>query len=234
MKDLSFILHIVAGTVALISTFIAVPFKKGTRLHNKSGTIYFYAMTLVFITAMHLSLIDDPINWFLFSVGIFSYYMAFSGWRAAVERINLPNQIDYIVACLTLGCAGFMFYEANELLKYGSDLAIVLFVFGGICAVMAIQDILQFRKGPIRGKERIIRHLSRILPSVIAVFTAVLVVNGEKLGIPSLASWLGPTVILTPVITLWNIWFRMSPSKRKGLGKRLVKQALGQANIDDD
>lgn len=234
MKDISLILHIIAGSTALLSTFIAVPFKKGIKLHNNSGQIYFYSMTLVFITAMHLSLTDNPINWFLFSVGIFSYYMAFAGWRAAVERTNFPSRIDYIVAYLTLGCSGFMCYEANRLLNYGNDLSVVLFVFGGICAVMAIQDLLQFRKGPIHGKERIVRHLSRILPSVIAVFTAVLVVNGEKLGIPVLATWLGPTIIITPVITLWNIWFRLPSSKRKGLGKKLVAQALGQANIDED
>ena len=233
MEATSLTLHIIAGTIALATTFIAVPFKKGTTLHNASGKIYFYAMTVVFLTALHLSLTDDPINWFLFSVGIFSYYLAFAGWRAATERKNLPTRIDWFAAWLMLACTLFMYYVGYTFISGQRPIGWVLIVFGTIGGLSATEDLLRFRKGPIRGKERIVRHLSRMLPSLIAVFTAVLVVNGDKLGLPPLVAWLGPTVVLAPVITIWNIWFRMPPQKRKGWGKRLVSQALRQANITD-
>ena len=59
---------------------------------------------------------------------------------------------------------------------------------------------MQFRKGKIQGKERILRHLTKILASFIAVVTAVLVVNGAKLAIPDLVNWLAPSVLITPLI----------------------------------
>lgn len=234
MEIFSLALHIISGTVALTTTFIAVPFNKGTHLHKASGRYYFYAMTVVFFTALHLSLSNNPVNWFLFCIGIFSYYLAFAGWRAGTDRVNLPGTIDWIVAIIMVVCSGFMFFQGYQLLISGKNIGWVITIFGGIGGSLAIQDLIQFRTGPIRGKERIIRHLSRILPSVIAVFTAVLVVNGNKLGIPQMVAWLGPTVVLTPVITLWNIWFRLPPSKRKGIGKRLTKQALDAAGIIKD
>ena len=67
--------------------------------------------------------------------------------------------------------------------------------------LLSVQDIMQFRKGKIQGKERILRHLTRILASFIAVVTAVLVVNGfAKLAIPDLVNWLAPSVLITPLI----------------------------------
>ena len=71
---------------------------------------------------------------------------------------------------------------------------------GAVGGLLSVQDIMQFRKGKIQGKERILRHLTRILASFIAVVTAVLVVNGAKLAIPELVNWLAPSVLITPLI----------------------------------
>lgn len=160
--------------------------------------------------------------------------MAFTGWRAATKRVNLPETIDWIAAGIMIICSGFMYYLASELKNQGNVSFFVLYVFGSIGAALAIQDLIQFRNGPITGKARIIQHLSRMLPSVIAVFTAVLVVNGDKLGIPAMVAWLGPTIVLTPVITLWNILFRLPAVKRKGLGKKLVDQVLTITKIKEN
>ena len=193
--SISLLVHITSGTIALIVAILAIVLKKGTIFHRRLGRAYFCAMSLVFISALHLSFIAVPINWFLFGIAIFSYYLAFTGFRAGKERKNLPSTIDWIATCVMLFSTVFMLVLGVQLLWNQNNLGVVLIIFGAVGGLLSVQDIMQFRKGKIQGKERILRHLTRILASFIAVVTAVLVVNGAKLAIPELVNWLAPSVI---------------------------------------
>ena len=193
--SISLLVHITSGTIALIVAILAIVLKKGTIFHRRLGRAYICAMSLVFISALHLSFIAVPINWFLFGIAIFSYYLAFTGFRAGKERKNLPSTIDWITTCVMLFSTVFMLVLGVQLLWNQNNLGVVLIIFGAVGGLLSVQDIMQFRKGKIQGKERILRHLTRILASFIAVVTAVLVVNGAKLAIPDLVNWLAPSVI---------------------------------------
>ena len=198
--NISLLVHITSGTIALIVAILAIVLKKGTIFHRRLGRAYICAMSLVFISALHLSFIAVPINWFLFGIAIFSYYLAFTGFRAGKERKNLPSTIDWITTCVMLFSTVFMLVLGVHLLWNQNNLGVVLIIFGAVGGLLSVQDIMQFRKGKIQGKERILRHLTRILASFIAVVTAVLVVNGAKLAIPELVNWLAPSVLITPLI----------------------------------
>ena len=62
---------------------------KGGRLHRRSGNIYTLAMLFVGLSALVLA-VADP-NPFLFAVGVFSLYLVFTGWRAAMVRDGRPR-----------------------------------------------------------------------------------------------------------------------------------------------
>ena len=215
MDNISLLLHITSGTVALIVAILAIVLKKGTTFHRRLGRVYFCAMSLVFISALYLSFIAVPINWFLFGIAIFSYYLAFTGFRAGRERKNLPTFTDWMAAWVMFAGVVFMILLAIKFLFSQNNLGIVLIIFGVIGLLLATQDIMQFRKGKIQGKERILRHLTRILASFIAVVTAVLVVNGAKLGIPELVTWLAPSVIITPLIIYMARPYKTSKTVQK-------------------
>ena len=87
-------------------------------------------MSLVFISALHLSFIAVPINWFLFGIAIFSYYLAFTGFRAGKERKNLPSTIDWITTCVMLFSTVFMLVLGVQLLWNQNNLGVVLIIFG--------------------------------------------------------------------------------------------------------
>jgi hypothetical protein len=79
----------------------------------------------------------------------------------------------------------------------------VLIVFGSIAALMCLQDFRNYG-APARLKLRwLTTHLQRMTGSYIAALTAFLVVNNTFL--PAVVAWLLPTVVLTPLITLWSI-----------------------------
>ena len=69
--DLLLAVHITAGIVALLSATLALCSGKGEKLHRLSGTIYFWAMSAIFTTAIPMAIITG--NTFLFLIAIFSF-----------------------------------------------------------------------------------------------------------------------------------------------------------------
>ena len=64
---ITLIIHVIAGTSALISGALAIILKRNTPKHKPVGKIYFWSMTFVFITAMIVSIAHK--NQFLFLIG---------------------------------------------------------------------------------------------------------------------------------------------------------------------
>ena len=82
--QLLLIIHILAGTVALMSAALAVSSAKGKKFHVLSGRTFFWSMVTIFLTAIPMSVVSN--NTFLFLIAIFSFYLAFAGMRFARNR----------------------------------------------------------------------------------------------------------------------------------------------------
>ncbi len=194
--------HIVSGFTALLVGLVPMFTKKGGKKHVKGGRIYFWAMTLVFLTAIPLSLLKS--NYFLFSVAIFSYYACFTGWRM-VKRKNGPVEImDHISLWLTLITSiGMIIFALFFLFSQRTGIGIILLVFGAICFLMSLEDFLKYYRG--RKSKRygqrawFFGHIGRIGGSYIAAFTAFAVTNLEFWS--PMINWLGPTVIGSIILT---------------------------------
>ena len=78
-------INIFAGFVSLSIAYILLFIKKGNKRHKQLGIIYVYGMSTIFITAVPMSLLGG-LNIFLFVVAIFSFYLAFAGYRQGRNR----------------------------------------------------------------------------------------------------------------------------------------------------
>ncbi|MBL0258758.1 MAG: hypothetical protein IPQ03_15040 [Bacteroidetes bacterium] len=89
------IIHIICGFTAFIVAPIAMAVKKGSAAHRKWGKIFFWAMCGVCAAALIMAPMHK--NLFLTLVAVFSFYMAFSGYRV-LYRKNLQNwrQVAFI------------------------------------------------------------------------------------------------------------------------------------------
>jgi len=194
-------LHILAGVAALAAAGVAVGSAKGCRLHRRSGNIYTLAMLITGLSALVLAGVDP--NPFLFAVGIFSLYLVFTGWRAAMVRDGRPRRLDHaggtVMALAGLGMLG---WGAQGIMAGSGAQPLILLAFGSIGLTLALADWRDWARGPITGKARIARHLGRMLGGTIATITAAGVVNLDFL--PDLLVWLGPTALITPVIFWWT------------------------------
>ncbi len=195
--------HITAGTVGLIAALLAVlnkAFDARHRWHVYTGSAFVIAMAIIFVTATAMSVLK--LNIFLLLVGVFSFYMAFSGWRYARNRKGTPTQLDWTTTITMLVASVVMVFFAVYLFFIGSGNGIIIAVFGGISGLLAFYDYRSLRRGGLRGKERIIRHLILMLGGTIAALTAFTVVNINMQ--PAFIPWLAPTVLITPIIILWG------------------------------
>lgn len=193
--------HIAAGFIALAMAGIALATRKGGVWHRRAGSLYVAAMFAVSLSTLWLVLVHP--NNFLLAVGLFSFYLVFSGWRAARVRDGRPRWLDHVVGGLMAGAGVMMLARAiMGFMQDGGAQPWILAVFGSIGLSLALSDWRDWRRGPVTGKERIAKHLSRMLAGTIATVTAALVVNANFL--PDLVTWLGPTALLTPVIFWWN------------------------------
>jgi uncharacterized membrane protein len=194
------IAHITSGVISLGAAGVALASDKGTHMHRRSGRIYVTAMLSVSISALLLAL--QAMNGFLLMVSVFTFYLIFTGWRAATARNGTESRFDRAVGIgVTLVGIGMVGRGALLLSSGITHPSITLIVFGMISTVMPIMDWRHWARGPIVGRSRIARHLSRMLGGTIATLTATAVVNLDHW--PAMVVWLGPTALLTPVILWW-------------------------------
>ena len=193
-------IHILAGSVALVSAALALSTEKGKKFHVLIGKAYFWSMVIIFLTALPMSIISG--NVFLFLIAIFSFYLAFSGMRFAKNRTGVPTRVDLIaVNFMFLSGVGMwilaiIFFIDNE------SQFITLTVFGFLALFLGYGDFQTFKNQTAIGKERIAKHLTNMMGGTIAVVTAVLVVNPPSN--PEWVWWILPTVLITPIIFWWN------------------------------
>ena len=133
------VIHIFAGVIALSSAALALSTEKGKKFHVLSGKSYFWAMVLIFLTAIPMSIINS--NVFLFLVAIFSFYLAFSGMRFARNRKGIPARIDLIaVNFMFLSGAGMWILAIIFVINNNSQF-ITLIVFGFLALFLGLSLI---------------------------------------------------------------------------------------------
>ena len=197
------ILHVAAGSTALLAAIFAISFRKGAKKHNLAGKTYFWSMMAVAATAIPVSILRP--NLMLFFVALFSSYMAYAGWRFGRKSRYIMNRKPYVewsmlIVGIAMVVSGFLEVFA------GATMGWVLVAFGSIGLQFGIQDIRGWGKTEDFGT-RISIHLAHMLGGTIATVTAVLVQQIVPRLDPTspfnAIVWLAPTVTITPLIFIW-------------------------------
>ena len=192
--------HIIGGSIALLSAAIALATKKGGSQHKFFGKLYVGGMLGVFLSALPLAVLKT--NVFLFLIGIFSFYLVFSGFRFARNRTGQPKIWDWIAVSLMLLSGIGMWVLSYSFYSAENGQWVTLLIFGAIATILGTTDAVTWSKQEATGKKRIARQLTNMMAGTIATVTAVLVVNVATN--PVWIAWIAPTVVITPFIFYWN------------------------------
>ncbi|RMB59487.1 DUF2306 domain-containing protein [Dokdonia sinensis] len=196
-------IHALFGSISLLAGTISVIARKGGRWHKKSGIIFYYGMLVASLSGVVASFIPGHVNPFLFVVGLFSFYLVLSGYRALrFKRIKSQEQLlwDKILSWgMFIVGLGMIFFGVSSIVR-GANMGTILIVFGLIAIFNASIDLRAFRDLKMLRKKSIRLHIGKISGAYIASFTAFFVTNNV---LPALLSWLLPTVFGVIFITYW-------------------------------
>ena len=196
--------HIGAGSIALFTGLVALALKKKRGSHSKVGYVFHVSMLVVALSAFVMSILHA--NYFLFVVGVFSFYLTFTGYRSIVflRGESKPNWLDksamILCAILMLGVtAKFLNNRAFSFTGFST----IIIVFDLILTGLLIQDYKNFNPRQALTKNNwLIKHITRMIPAYIATTTAFLVVNVDYKY--PVVIWLAPTFLFVPII-IFNI-----------------------------
>ena len=202
--------HIAAGSSAFLLAPLALITAKGGKAHRRWGKIYFWAMAVVAVTAIVMSIYRPTL--FLALVAIFSFYSAFVGYRVLGQKAAYKG--EKTATALDWFAAGFTIIASALLAAFGAfkpalvqHLGIPAIVFG--CIGMWIAGTTAWALTH-RPKEKMFwwyAHLSGMLGSYIAAWTAFSVVTIGPLLHGAWWIWVLPSAIGVPSIAMTRAYY---------------------------
>ena len=202
--------HITAGASSFLLAPVALATAKGGKQHKRWGMVYLWSMGVVAATALPMALYRPVL--FLALVAVFSFYLAFSGFRVLrlkeLARGGSATPIDWIAAVITFvasAClAGFGAFRPAWVQGFG----IVSIVFGFIGMRAAVAEIWSFVWKPAEKMFWWYTHLGNMIGSYIAAWTAFSAVTLTQFFGGAWYVWLWPTIIGVPAIALTTAYYK--------------------------
>jgi uncharacterized membrane protein len=210
------VVHIACGFAAFFVAPAVLAMVKGGKQHRRWGKIYFWLMAVVAATALVLSLYRPVV--FLALVAVFSFYMAFSGYRVLFrkrpEQGENAGPMDWIGAALMLGTGVLLILlGAIQPTALWTRLSLVAIAFGITGIFFGVRDMVSFLRRPTDKNFWWYNHMGGMIGSYIAAVSAFSVVNLRFL--PTVVRWLWPLAIGVPVILIWIRYYRRKFNREK-------------------
>jgi len=210
MRALLFV-HVCAGFCAFLLAPVALSTAKGGKQHKRWGMVCLWAMGVVAATALPMALYRPVL--FLALVAIFSFYLAFSGYRVLrlkdLARGGSARPIDWVAAvftfCASACLAGFGAFRPAWVQNFG----IVAVVFGVIGMRASGREMWTFVRKPTERMFWWYTHLGNFIGSYIAAWTAFSAVTlTQFFHDGAWYIWLWPTIIGVPAIAITTAYYK--------------------------
>jgi hypothetical protein len=166
MRSPILLLHILAGTLGMLSGFVAAFLRKGSRRHGIAGKVFVLAMLGLSASGVYLAVLKSQPGNIL--GGTLTFYLVGTAWMTARRTDNAkPGIFDWGALLVVLAVAASQITFGLEAafsqtgLKY--DYPPWPYFFMGSVAVLAVTgDVRMLVRNGISGTQRIARHLWRM------------------------------------------------------------------------
>lgn len=215
------VIHVILGSIGVISGPVSAIAKKGGKLHRLSGKVFAWSMIISAILALFISSMPGHKSLFLFCIGIFGLYLVASGYRVLkikkLGRGQRPALLDWTLS-VSMGVFGaVMFIYGGWILLRGGTFGVVLLLFGFFGLMLFKGDLKMYLKRPEDPRFWLFQHINKMNGGLITAFTALLVNNNQFM--PQILGWLLPTLIGSLLGTYWNKKYKgkQKPDRRNNL-----------------
>jgi uncharacterized membrane protein len=158
------LIHICAGTVALVAGAAALVFRKGSPRHVLAGRVFAVAMVVMAAAAVEIAVVkhQSPNAW----AGVLTVYMVGTAWLTIRSKNGRNGVLDWGLLLIPLALGSLTWLGGLEKVRGkapddGVPVGMSLFI-GTILLLAAAGDVRMLLGGGITGRRRIARHLWRM------------------------------------------------------------------------
>ena len=211
-------IHITAGSVGLISGYIALYTTKGAALHRRIGMVFVYSMLTMCTMGAILAVVHNKGPSINVPAALITASMVVTALTTVRPPSTLTRRIDLAATIASLSVALVNAVYAFQAFANGGTrdgLPAFPFVLFGTAGLLAtIGDVKIMRSGPLRGAKRIARHLWRmsfaLLVAALSFFIGQAKVIPKPIRIMPLLALPLLVVIVTMFYWLWRVRIRHS------------------------
>ena len=200
------IIHASAGAIGMLSGATALIVVKGSRPHRQAGTVFFLAMSATAASGAYLGVVTNEFVNVI--AGMLTLYVLITAWMAVRRpegQIGWFEIGSFLVA--TMGSLAAT-YGAVAALRNPEALlgGIPAVVFAVIITLMALADLSVLVRRGLRGRQRVARHLWRMMLGFAAAVGSFF--PGQLQIFPEWVQQVRPIVVLfIPFFTVIGLMF---------------------------
>ncbi|QNK63622.1 hypothetical protein H7F33_03715 [Pedobacter sp. PAMC26386] len=167
---LNIIVHVTAGTIALLTGLAAAFINKHSKKHAQFGKNFMWMILIVIITGL-IGVFVFKRNNFLLVITLLSGYNCFSGIRAIRLHGQKPQWIDYLLSIIAIVSALYYLYYINSLGLYWSG--VIVYSTIGSLFLVTIYDLFKMMLSVDLLKKAVMyEHTYKMLSALSAITSA--------------------------------------------------------------
>jgi hypothetical protein len=234
MRSPLLLLHIIAGTLGMLSGFVAVFLLKGSRRHGLAGNVFVIAMLCLSASGAILAVMKSQPGNIL--GGTLTFYLVATAWMTARRRDGQPGIFDWGALLVVLAVAacqltfGVEAASSQTGLKYGYP-PWPYFFMGSVALLAATGDVRILVRRGISGTPRIARHLWRMCFALFIAASSIFLARQQIF--PALMRKTGALVLLSflPLILMifWLVRVRFTKAYERKTVPLTINSASGVA-----
>jgi|SRR5687768_2254209 len=230
MPEILFI-HIASASVAIATGYVALFARKGAPLHRRVGLVFVYAMLLMGVSASVLAIARGRES--QVGAGILIAYFMITAVNAVREPTARSRKIDCAMAGIGLGkgLTGIAL-TVNALLAGvhfvdGAPVAVGL-VVNTVLLLAGMGDLRVLRTGPLRGGQRLYRHLWRMCYAFFIATGSFFLGQADEIPV-AIRYWPALYVLaFTPLLAMAYWAWRLRPRRRE---RALRAMTIGRMQV---
>ncbi len=203
--------HIAAGASSFLLAPVALATAKGGKQHRRWGMVYLWSMGVVAATALPMALYRPVL--FLALVAVFSFYLAFSGYRVTrlkeLARGGSATSVDWIAAVICFvasACSGWVWSVSSSVGATDGDRCDCVWVYrdarcgGGdveVCSKADGEDVLVVH-APWEHDWKLYRGVDGVQRGDVAT----------NISAMHMWLWLWPTIVGVPAIVITTAYYK--------------------------
>jgi len=204
--------HILGGSLGLLSGTAAMVFRKGSRRHVLAGKVFVASMLTMGAFATYLAITrNQPNN---IGGGILTVYLVGTAWLTARRKDGETSRFDWIALLipLTLGVlswlGGIKTVRSGASSQDGVPVGMTFFM-GSVMLLAAGGDVRMLVRGGVSGTKRIARHLWRMCFGLFIAAGSFFFGGANRplrlLSTVGIGKYLSPAIFNTPLYLVLTI-----------------------------